>query len=357
VLLGNTVGGVVLVTVVNYFQTTERRLESARFEGAKRQLSSREWLFGSLAGRSYVPLVNTGDRTADENGPYRIVVPISNPRTETRLIELACHIAGEREEAIVHPVHVVQVPGQRTGGYGSGQHRRIIDESDTKLEDIRARIEGHGVESETSTVVSHRSFEGIFDVAERENADLLMIGWDDDRSWTAGRGGRSLTDLGGEPPCDFLALRDRDLDTSRLLLPTIDSPDCGLGAEVARALTTTTDAESTLLHVVDGPDDRTAGEEFLERWATDYGLDDAELVVDDAGDVESAIAKGATDHSLVVIGAVERGLFTRLVADSLRLDVVDELDCSVLLTERPGHRSLRERLFGRRTKPREPTDR
>jgi len=357
VLLGNTVGGVVLVTVVNYFQTTEHRLESARFEGAKRQLSPREWVFGSLAGRSYVPLVDTGDRTADVDGPYRVIVPISNPRTEMRLIELACLIADERESAVVHPVHVVQVPGRRTGGYGSGQHERIIDESDRKLEDVRSVVRSHDIEVETSTIVSHRSFEEIFDVAERENADLLMIGWDDDRPWTAGRGGRSLTDLGGAPPCDFLALRDRDLDTSRLLLPTVDSPDCALGTEVARALTETAGSTSTLLHVVKSPAERTAGEEFLQRWATDYGLDDAELVVDDSGDVEAAIEREAADHSLIVLGAVERGLLTRLVADSLRLDVVDEIDCSVLLAEREGSRSLRERLFGRRTHAREPSKR
>ena len=55
VLLGNTLGGVLLVTVVNYFQTTERRVEAARKEGTKRMLSIREWLFGGLVGRSYVP--------------------------------------------------------------------------------------------------------------------------------------------------------------------------------------------------------------------------------------------------------------------------------------------------------------
>ncbi|TYL37613.1 hypothetical protein CV102_16800 [Natronococcus pandeyae] len=55
VLLGNTIGGVLLVTVVNYFQTTERRLEDARRDGAERQLTIREWLIGGLAGRAYVP--------------------------------------------------------------------------------------------------------------------------------------------------------------------------------------------------------------------------------------------------------------------------------------------------------------
>ena len=55
VLLGNTIGGVLLVTVVNYFQTTERRLESARKDGVERQLSISEWLGGSSVGRTYVP--------------------------------------------------------------------------------------------------------------------------------------------------------------------------------------------------------------------------------------------------------------------------------------------------------------
>ncbi|GAA0653660.1 formate/nitrite transporter family protein [Salarchaeum japonicum] len=46
VLLGNTVGGVLLVTVVNYFQTTAERRELARGRTADRQLSTRDWLFG-----------------------------------------------------------------------------------------------------------------------------------------------------------------------------------------------------------------------------------------------------------------------------------------------------------------------
>lgn len=63
VILGNTVGGAILVTVVNYFQTTERRLKMAR-GGAHRQLSMSELLFGGLVGRSYVP-VNQSHEPAD----------------------------------------------------------------------------------------------------------------------------------------------------------------------------------------------------------------------------------------------------------------------------------------------------
>lgn len=56
VLFGNSVGGVLLVTVVNYFQTTERRVATARVSEVE-PLSVREWLLGGVAGaeRSYVP--------------------------------------------------------------------------------------------------------------------------------------------------------------------------------------------------------------------------------------------------------------------------------------------------------------
>ena len=68
VLLGNTIGGVLLVTVVNYFQTTERRLEAARKDGAERQLSVREWLGGGSVGRSYVPADKDYDRKRRRGG-------------------------------------------------------------------------------------------------------------------------------------------------------------------------------------------------------------------------------------------------------------------------------------------------
>ncbi|WP_136717634.1 formate/nitrite transporter family protein [Halorientalis salina] len=348
VLLGNTIGGVVLVTVVNYFQTTEHRLESARFDGAERQLSLSEWLYGGFVGRSYVPLIDTAEATTpDENGPYRVVVPISNPRTETQLVEFACTLASQKEEAVVHPVHIVQVPEQ-SRGYGTRQSRRIIDESDELMSGIRDIAAEYDVEYDSSTVVSHRSFEEIFNIARRKRANLVMMQWGDDRLWGAAHANRSLSDLTRELPCDFLVLKNRDLDPSRILLPTEEGYNCDLSAEIARTLQSVAGSEISLLHVVDGDDQREAGERFLADWADGHDLDDAVQTVDTSGDIEGVIAREARDHTLVMLGATERGLLARLVHDSLTFDVVNDVDCSVLLTERATPRSLRDRLFGRR---------
>jgi formate/nitrite transporter FocA (FNT family)/nucleotide-binding universal stress UspA family protein len=351
VLLGNTAGGVVLVTVVNYYQTSDRRLEIDRFRNVRR-LSPREWLSGPLAGRSYVPVIDTVEEIVRDSDSYRIMVPIANPRTETDVVRLACQLASSRPKGKVHVVHVVQAPRRWSPDAASDQQARIKHESERLLEEPRRIGAKHDVDFETSTVVTPRSFEEIFTLARRTSPDLVVIDWDRDGLWSSARAEQPLAELTNRLPCDFLVANDTDLDTSRILLTTAGGPDSDLNAEVAGALQQVANAEVELLHVVPGEDDLEAGEAFLREWARERGLD-ATITVD-SGDVEAAIARAAAGHTMLMLGATERGLLSRLVRDSLHLDVVNDVDCAVLLAERPSARSLRERLFGDPTRSRRP---
>jgi nucleotide-binding universal stress UspA family protein len=98
----------------------------------------------------------------------------------------------------------------------------------------------------------------------------------------------------------------------------------------------------TLLNVAE---DRSVGEEFLEEWAAEHDLEDATLRVE-AGDVERTIERASEDATLLIIGATEEGLLRRLVSRSLILDVVDDVECSVIMAEKHRSRSLLERLLG-----------
>lgn len=343
VLLGNTLGGVLLVTVVNYYQTSDRRLEVERFEHVRR-LTPREWFLGNLAGRSYVPIVDTVEDIVRDPDTFRVLVPIANPRTETELLRLACAVADSRKNGIVHVVHIVQAPERMTGG---AQAKRITAESEKRLEDLERQTADYDVTYESSTIVSSRSFEEVFDRARRTRPDLVVMGWGSDRLWNSARAERPIAELTNELPCDFLVMKDEDIDPSRILIPTAGGPDSDLSAEVAQALQTTVGSELELLHVVSGEHRRLDGEKFLTKWATDHELADVTKTVDTSGDIESAIERAAEGNTIVMLGATERGMISRLLSDSLHLKVADEVDASVLLAERPSERSLIERLFGR----------
>ncbi|WP_265108222.1 amino acid permease [Halosolutus halophilus] len=290
-------------------------------------------------------IVEAADAVAPSgtDGPT-IMVALANPRTESALITLASALA-EHEGGRVLATHIVTVPDQTALAAAAENGDRIDTVSESLLKTAKEDAAAFDVPIETKTILSHRGLEEVYDAAQSNDADTVVMGYGGTR-FTGGRAESTLDELTHDLPCDFLVLDATEFDPTDVVVPTAGGASSDLSAEVALALHETIDAEVSLLHVVDEGEEK-EGRDFLRGWADGHQLADAAVHIE-TGDVETAIERVSADHGLVIIGATERGLLSRIVRGSLVFDVIEDLDTPVLLTERPTSRSLRDRLFGRR---------
>jgi amino acid transporter len=291
--------------------------------------------------------VAAAEAVEPEQATYRVMVALANPQHEEDLLRLASAVAAQHENGQVVAAHVVEVPYQTALEAGAEHVDQIDDEAAAILDRAREHGEDRGVPVETHTVFSHDAYGEIFDAAQTLRADMVVLGWGPDAHGSPGRVESFAGDLLGDLDCDFLVFRDRGLDPSRVLLPTRGGPGSDVSAAVARVLRDQLDADLTLLNVVGDPAERQAHTAALAEWATDHGLGEARQVVAVGDDIADAIADHASDYSLVLFGATDQGLLTRLTRGVGPLEAVQRIDTSVLLAEKARERSLKERLLGR----------
>jgi nucleotide-binding universal stress UspA family protein len=279
---------------------------------------------------------------------YRVMVPLSNPEHESNLITLASAMARQHDHGTVVAVHIVDVPDQTPLAVAAEHLDELDAESNDLLAAAREDAETYGVDVETHTIFSHRVYEEIFDAAKKQRADVVVLGWGPNSHGSPGRVESFAGDLMGTLNCDFVVFKDRGFDPSRVLVPTRGGPGSEVSADVARTLQGEFGSELTLLNVTDDSNGRADHETALDQWAEAHGLDETTRIVDVSESVDAAIAARAQDHTLLILGATEQGLLARLTGDLGALEVVEKVDCSVILAETAYERSFVERLFGAR---------
>ncbi len=284
--------------------------------------------------------VSAATTVQPDGGDYRVLVPVADPDTETNLIRLASAIA-ETYSGTVIAVHIEQVPDQTA--LESAKQTLDTPESDELLSTAQDDAAAFDVDIETHTVLSHQELEAVFDAVETYGADLTVMGWGSNIQRVPGRAESAIDELFSSPPADFLVVKDRGFNPKQILVPTAGGPDSELAAGVAATLTEAYGTHVSLLHVAD---DAASGREFLESWAEDHNLSDAELRVE-TGSVETAIKQHATDASMLIVGASERGLLSRLTRETVIEQVLDEVECSVLLAQQADQRTFWQRLLRR----------
>ena len=256
--------------------------------------------------------------------PYRILLPLANPRTARDLVRIGAGVANGRPTEIT-VLGIVEVPEGVSLSEGATQARtsrrllqRVLDVGDEE-----------GVELRTMVRIGRYAADGVIEAVGEEGSDLVIFGWGGPptASQTA-RAEAEATELtlagervGPRPvfsptidavvresPCDIAVVKQRGLDkVESILVPVRGGPHAELAMRISRDLAKRFGARMVVLHVVPkGIGDRAVQREqvAVDAFVREHaGTRRATGLIREASSVRQAIIKEAANHQLVVMGA------------------------------------------------------
>jgi nucleotide-binding universal stress UspA family protein len=256
--------------------------------------------------------------------PYRILLPLANPRTARDLVRIGAGIANGRPTEIT-ALGIVEVPEGVSLSEGATQART----SRRLLQRVLAFGDEEGVELRTLVRIGRHAADGVIEAVGEEESDLVIFGWGGPPTSAqsaraeaeaaervlAGESSRprsvfspTIDAVVRESPCDIAVVKQRGLDkVASILVPVRGGPHAELAMRISRDLAKRFNAKVVVLHVVP----KGIGERAIEREQTAVdafvrehaGARRATGMIREATSVRQAIIKEAAHHDLVVMGA------------------------------------------------------
>ena len=255
---------------------------------------------------------------ARRRAPYRILLPLANPRTARDLVRIGSGVSNGRPTEIT-ALGIVEVPEGVSLSEGATQARtarrllqRVLDFGDEE-----------GVEIRTMVRIGRRAADGVIEAVGENATDLVIFGWGGPPSAAAAARAEASSDRAGmeapvfsptidavvrESPCDIAVVKQRGVERVRsILVPVRGGPHAELAMRLARDLGKRFAAQVVVLHIVPkGIGERACQreQEALDRFVSEHGGSrKVRGMLREATSVRAAIIKEAAHHDLVVMGA------------------------------------------------------
>jgi len=256
--------------------------------------------------------------------PYRILLPLANPRTARDLVRIGAGVANGRPTEIT-ALGIVEVPEGVSLSEGATQARtarrllqRVLDFGDEE-----------GVELRTMVRIGRHAADGVIEAVGEESSDLVIFGWGgpptaaqsvradaeatERRLAGAAPGARpvfspTIDAVVRESPCDIAVVKQRGIEkVESILVPVRGGPHAELAMRISRDLAKRFGARVVVLHVVPkGIGERAVAHEqaAVDAFVREHaGMRRASGMIREASSVRQAIIREAANHDLVVMGA------------------------------------------------------
>ena len=270
---------------------------------------------------------------------YRVVVPVSNPKTQGSLIRYAAASAAARERpGEIIAVNVIEVPPQTSPAQVEPER---IERQRQLLDGVREAAEGLEVAVRTRAIVGRRAGETLLNVLEEEDADHVLLGWAGDRRRRDVILGSTIDPILERASCEVTLVKRPSERPGRIVTLAGTGPNAPVSAKRAGELVRAVPETSlTLLNVqptasADEPeiDPRDRGQEIIDAVAEDAGLEpdafESRVIVSDTS--RATLLEVVTEYDTICVGATGSSTVAQALYGSIPQTIVRKSTGTILM--------------------------
>lgn len=272
----------------------------------------------------------------ETDGPFTVVVPISNPSTQRYLIEMAALIAqhegGHIVPLAITPPHVHMDDPKLVNALA--QSRGLL----RSAEDISRES---GTPAIAQTRIADDVASGISRTAREQNAQLIVMGWSPTEGLRARLFGTLIDDVfwASHCPVAVTRLQKAPVEMRRILIPVkMMTPQTIRTIRFGKIFADTHDAKITLLHISDRrsqPEELAAFKDTLKEVMQENPTVDHSIKFVYHDDPGMVILKASRHVDLVILRSMRRRTAGGLAVSDVTHQVLEGLTCSVVLFGEP----------------------
>ncbi|MEM7725657.1 MAG: cation:proton antiporter [Cyanobacteria bacterium P01_A01_bin.45] len=286
------------------------------------------------------------DLNSQEDSPFTVIVPVSNPNTERYLIEMGSLLA-HHESGITVPLSIAKAHvhmDEPRLNIALRKSKNLLRQAVTISEEFQAQ-------SKPVVRIDDDIAHGISRTAREENASLIVMGWGQTSTIQARLFGNLVDSVfwSAHCPVAVMKLRKEPIDIHNILVPVENLTYQTLRiVKFAQLFADTNNAEITLLHVRSPMADTTVSsrntskeqislfEQELSSYLTKTQFQ-KELVIQTVrhDNVGKVILSKVNSYDMVILSAFRRRTAGGLAVGDVTARLLRELDCSIVLFGEP----------------------
>lgn len=276
-----------------------------------------------------------------ESRPYRVVVPVADPRVEHHLLRLAAASAHAYRNGEVIAVNVIKMPSQTPLDTIKQPDHPWAEKQQTLLESARLSARELSVELRARTIASHDASEAVLKVLREERADHVLMAVSEG---TGELNGVTVNAITKKATCEVTLVKaGRDQHVQHVAALVNEGPHAPHVARRAFEFAQSTGiAHLTLLNVQpprgDEPaNSKEAGRDVIRTVAKRAGIPDEKymLNVQVTDEVTEALLEAAEDYDTVCIGASRSTAVAQSLFGSLPKILAEGTPATVAVVRRP----------------------